>query len=184
MSDPDTKRAQTYCFCRVCAHELPEMARKCTKCGEFQSWHWRVLSSQALNGLVSLLPLLTLIFVFLGERLKSDSAHLALVPLRCTKTEVELVGSNLGKHYAAITSANYSVGGEWAGTLVLDGSAEDRIFLEKDSHVVRWRAAEPGGLAPHGSANVPECLVDLTFSIYESKRGNRVVALQCDCPAS
>ena len=56
--------------CKICAQEIPDGARKCTKCGEFQSLPWRVLSGFDLKGLLALLPLLTLIYAFLAERLE------------------------------------------------------------------------------------------------------------------
>ena len=44
-------------LCRDCKSALNEGARKCTKCGAFQDWHYWIQSSQLLFGLISTLAL-------------------------------------------------------------------------------------------------------------------------------
>lgn len=163
---------------------MPHDAKKCTTCDEFQSFFWRLFSSRALTGLVSLLPLLTLIYVFLSERFETNQADLDLVLLQCTQREVQLVGTNLGAHYATINSAHYTVHTNERKPLIFQGEVKNRVFLPNDPRVVTWKANNPGGLAPHDLSNVDGCKVILEFSIYESNNGQKTVPIKCDCPFS
>ena len=171
--------------CVVCAAPLPAGARKCTNCNEFQSFVLRSVSSRALQGLVSLLPLLTIIYVFLAERVEPDNAQLDLLLLRCTKEEVEIFGANSGKRAAVVLSGYFRLGADNSGQLVPIGLAEERIFAANESHVVRWKVdlrSSPGGLSPHGAIANPSCKVGLDFLVYETNLGERSVYVQCDCP--
>jgi len=172
--------------CRVCAQPIPAAAKKCTKCGEFQSPFWRVAAGLDLKGLLALLPLLALIYAFLIERVEPKRAELQLFPIGCTRDAVEVFGSNVGNRAAAVTAAGYSVGNRTDGRLIPHGDAVTRVFAANASHVARWTVdlrKEPGGLAPHGASDASGCRVTLRFTVLAFDGNEREVVATCACPS-
>lgn len=64
MSDSPDGPARKPCV--ICGSEIPERARKCTECGQWQSRASRLVSAH-LPGLVTLLPILTLCVALLDQ---------------------------------------------------------------------------------------------------------------------
>lgn len=184
---PDPAATAPTIQCSVCAHPIPAGAKKCTRCGEFQSLPWRVAAGFDLKGLLALLPLLALIYAFLAERVEPQRADLQLFPIGCMRSTVEVFGSNTGNRAAAVTGAGYRVGSRDDGKLIPHGDAASRVFAANDSHVARWTVDlrnEPGGLAPHGAADAADCRVTLIFDVLEFDGSEREIVATCACPSS
>ncbi|MEM7023806.1 MAG: hypothetical protein AAF637_14615 [Pseudomonadota bacterium] len=95
--------------CRICARRLPARAIKCTACGEFQSW-WRRLGARLdLSALVALVPIVTLAYAFLADRLSHHGSDLRATVLQCAPDRIRLFATNQGDRGAVMRGASYTI---------------------------------------------------------------------------
>lgn len=172
--------------CRLCAQEIPDGARKCSRCGEFQSTWSRLLLAVDLKSLLALLPLLTLIYAFLAERLETQRSDLRLTAVACSIDGVTVFGSNTGNRSAILLEAGFSTGGEQS-LLIVPESPEERIFDAGASRLLTLAVdarQNPGGLVPHDQRNNPACSVDLRFAVVEFDHTTTQTVSSCACPSA
>lgn len=183
--------------CVVCAREIPEGARKCHQCGEFQSFAWRLAAGLDLRGLLALLPLLTLIYAFLADRLEVQASDLRLTAVSCQQDRVTLFGSNTGNRSAVLAGVRFAVGrsagdgsagdGSAGGALDPEADTGGRIFEAGSSRLLTMTVdarRNPGGLVPFDARQDPECRVDLTFEIVQFDHSRTEATSSCACPSA
>ncbi len=173
--------------CRICRNRMPEGAKKCTTCGEFQSAWWRVLTGFDLKGLLALLPLLTLIYAYLADRIEPEESDLRVYVAGCSAGAVELFGSNVGNRTAIMTGGTFAAGAEQASPLKPAGKADAQVFPPSEAHIVTWQVDErrnPGGLAPFEARKDPACRVRLQFTVLQFDQSTTTLDAACDCPRS
>lgn len=95
---PDTK------FCKVCAAPMRPSARYCTECKSYQTLLARFLSSIDLQALIALVPVITLAFVFVKDRLVHHGSDVRITAQSCRRSGARLIASNLGDRAAALKS--------------------------------------------------------------------------------
>ena len=173
--------------CKICAQEIPDGARKCTKCGEFQSLPWRVLSGFDLKGLLALLPLLTLIYAFLAERLEIPRSDLRITPVACAEDAVTIFASNTGNRMSLLESARFADGADPTSSFDLPADLSSRLFEASSSRLLTLLVdplRNPGGLASFESAQAQPCTVALTFTILQYDHTTDQRTASCACPSS
>lgn len=137
--------------CRFCAKPMPEHARYCTECGQFQGAWDRFLKTLSVSSLVALVPTVTLAVAFLNQNIERPQSHVNAVISRCTPSDVTLVMSNTGNRAGVIDG----------GEALLDDSGATRftrglrppgavftpVVLDPGKNaVVRFDLADPGDL--------------------------------------
>jgi len=172
--------------CKICAKDIPPGAKKCTECGEFQSALSRVLAGLDLKGLSALLPLLTLIYAFLSERIEGQRSEILIGAPRCEITGVTVFASNLGNRHGLIQAVKFSATETEPGGLVLPeddsvllldpGSARMISFGVPDSHA--------NGLVSFPGQQKPDCTVSLEFDILNFDQSAKRIDHRCGCPSS
>lgn len=173
--------------CKICAETLPEGARKCRHCGEFQTLLGRIRSGVDLNGLIALVPIATLAFAFLQGLIEVKRSDLRVTLVSCGAEAVTLFASNVGNRAGMIGEASYSVNNGEARPLVLALEPNARLLASGQTEVLELRTdpqASPGGLVPFEMKDKPECKVQVTLQTvaFDQNPESRTVA--CACPAS
>ena len=137
--------------CRVCAKPMPAGAAKCTECGEYQSWSRRVLAGIDLSALVALVPIVTLAYAFLAERLSHHGSDLRATVLECADDRIRLFATNQGDRAAVLRGAAYRISTDGAGRMrplafgIADG---DRLFEGGANRALVLQAPVRDGIAP------------------------------------
>lgn len=173
--------------CRVCGHPIPEKAQKCTKCGEFQSLGHRWLSSSMLNSLIALVPISTLAFAFIYDKLETKTSDLQFTLAACMAKQVELFASNQGNRAAIFTHAEFTTNKGKFKPLQMQLSAEKKlieggqtrsILLTTDDHI------SPGGLAPYSARQQDTCIVQVRLYSISFNQKSSFRDVKCPCPKS
>ncbi len=173
--------------CKICTKKIPDSARKCLECGEFQSLHARIFAGLDLTALLALLPLLTLIYAFLAERIEVPRSEIRIVPVACVQYAVTVFASNIGNRMALLKSAQFAAGNEPTGTFNLPKDLSNRLFEGGASRLLTLtvdRRHKPNGLANFQSARAKSCTVNLTFSILQYDHSEDQETASCVCPSS
>ncbi len=174
-------------ICKICGHEIPNGAKKCTECGEFQALSWRVLAGFDLKGLLALLPLLALIYGFLEGTLERESSEVKLTPISCGAEIVTIFASNVGNRNALLSSAGFAVGSGEMRLFTLPDESSDRVFEAGTSQLLTFRVdpeRNPGGLVQFKERNNESCEVVLQFSIVQFDHSRSEKRATCACPSS
>jgi hypothetical protein len=177
LSDPGS-------HCRICAEPLPEGARKCTKCGEFQTFLARLLAGLDLHGLVALVPVATLAFVFLQERVGVVRSDLRFALVACSQTDVSLMASNVGNRAGVIAEASYNLGNEQPRQLILELKPDARLVDGGKTRIFELRVdheISPGGLVPFEMQGRPDCQVVITVETFTFEQHTKKQKVICDC---
>lgn len=173
--------------CKLCATDIPDNARKCTICGEFQSLPSRVFARIDLKGLLALLPLLTLIYAFLAERFDFPYSELRITPVDCAESTVTIFASNNGNRMSLLESAQFAAESDATSTFILPDDLSTRIFDAGESRLVALSVdpiQSPGGLVSFESAEADSCIVNLTFSVVQYDHSKTRKTASCACPSS
>lgn len=173
--------------CKICAKEIPDDARKCTECGEFQSLHSRIFAGLDLKGLLALLPLLALIYAFLAERIEIPRSELRITPVACVKNAVTVFASNTGNRMALLESAQFAAGPDPTSTFDLPQNLSTRLFEGGTSRLLTLTVdlrRNPAGLASFQSVRGRACTVALTFTILQYDHSKDQETASCVCPSS
>jgi hypothetical protein len=137
--------------CRVCAKPLPGGAAKCTVCGEYQSWPHRLLAGLNLNALVALVPIVTLAYAFLAERLSHHGSDLRATVLECGHDRIRLFATNQGDRAAVMRGATYRISTDSARQprpLAFAMGDDDRLFEGGANRALMLQAPAPTGITP------------------------------------
>ncbi|MGI9503078.1 MAG: hypothetical protein ACR2RE_08505 [Geminicoccaceae bacterium] len=176
-SDPPERR------CRFCDKKLSERARKCLHCEEYQSRLDLVLSGLDLKGFVALLPVATLAYVFLTERLTTDSTKLRLELVECKKDSALVLSTNTGNKAAIVKEALFAVLPDNAKPFkslapevrVVPGGEYRFLDLQVDT------TTDFSGLVTSGQAERKDCKVTITVTYSGFEAANMKEDLQCAC---
>ncbi len=171
--------------CRVCAQPLPDGARKCTVCGEYQSFVARFLGGLDLQALVALVPIATLAYAFLQDRLVAKHSDLRVALVGCASEAVTVFASNVGNRPAIITEALYRVSGAEERPLgITVESADQRLIKGGEARPLVLTVdlvKSPGGLVPFNQRG-PACQVDVTIRSVAFDHTPTPLSVTCDCP--
>jgi hypothetical protein len=173
--------------CRVCGNPIPEKALKCIQCGEFQNLGYRWLSSNMLNSLIALVPISTLAFTFIYDKLEKKTSDLQFALAACTVNQVELFASNQGNRAAIFTHAEFTTNkGELKplkmqfseGKKLIEGGHTSSILLTTDNHI------SPGGLSTHSDRQQATCIVQVRLHSISFNQKSSFRDVKCPCPKS
>lgn len=122
--------------CRICAKPIPAGAAKCTICGEYQSWSRRLLAGINLGALVALVPIVTLAYAFLADRLSHHGSDLRATVLQCAHDRVRLFATNQGDRGAVMRGASYRISTDPAAEArpLAFGISDDARLFEGGAH--------------------------------------------------
>jgi hypothetical protein len=137
--------------CRICARPMPDGAAKCTVCGEYQSWSRRLLAGLNLSALVALVPIVTLAYAFLADRLSHHGSDLRATILECAGDRIRLFATNQGDRAAVMRGATYRISTDATGQarpLAFAISDDDRLFGGGANRAVMLQPPAPTGIAP------------------------------------
>jgi hypothetical protein len=110
--------------------DLPANARYCVKCQKFQTIFDRIISGIDIAAVVSLVPLLALVFVFLQDKILFSGSDVNAALVSCAANSVVVALSNAGARAAVVEG----------------GTAERIVDGKTDSH---------RSLRPHGKSEMP-----------------------------
>ncbi|MDW4497406.1 hypothetical protein R5H30_05385 [Sulfitobacter sp. D35] len=165
---------------------MPAGAHKCTECGDYQTWPARIVAGFDLKGILALLPLLTLIYAFLAERLEFPRSSLAATALECRADGVSVFASNPGNRTALVRAARFIAGDDAPGALDMP-PPEERVFEAGAARILDLsvdRARNPNGLASFQALAQEGCTVAVEITYLTHDQRNETEATSCDCPRS
>jgi len=175
--------------CRYCFAELRPGARYCVECKRFQSFWSRISGEINFTSLIALIPIATLAFAFLNEKVVVPYSRLSATVLRCSTNEVTAALNNTGTRDAIVEggSARFvPVRPDFDRYLNLPGQEYKPVIVGAGkSLVARLAFAEPGTFAPLPAPQLqaPEkCTYGITLSVVEfGGRRQSVEAGHCQC---
>lgn len=174
-------------LCRVCGHPIPKTAQKCIQCGEFQSLGYRWLSSSMLNSLIALVPISTLAFTFIYDKLETKESDLQFTLVACASKQVELFASNLGNSAAIFTHAEFTTNHEKPQPLQMQLSAENKLIEGGETRSILLTTEDsksPGGLAPYSARQQAKCIVQVRLYSISFNQKSTFRDVICPCPKS
>jgi predicted nucleic acid-binding Zn ribbon protein len=172
--------------CVVCAKPIPKGARKCTECGEFQSLISRIMAGMDLKGLLALLPLLTLIYAFLSERIEKQYSDLRIASVTCDAQSVAVFASNAGNRWALLRNGTFAATGDPVSHFDLPTDLGDLTFEPGAARLLKLNVntrRNPGGLASFQSRQHETCSVALDFDILNFDHTPDHEEAKCVCPS-
>lgn len=176
--------------CVVCAKTIPKAALKCTECNSYQHWLARFLGGINISAFIALVPIITLAWAFMIERIETHHSDLRATILDCQSDNITIFSTNLGNRAVIIQSANYliSVGGKIREGRPLDFTNNDPMTRVLDAGKWQILRLGPQGV---GSAAVPlvaasvergDCTMRITLSTVAFDHEVTPVELVCRCP--
>ncbi|MEO1091114.1 MAG: hypothetical protein AAFX81_10800 [Pseudomonadota bacterium] len=173
--------------CKLCARQIPFEAKKCNDCGEFQSVFTRVVRGIDLKALLALLPLLTLIYAFLADRLEVARSDLQVAAVACEAESVTLFASNAGTRTALLQHVGFAATGDEESVFELPTDLPQRVFAAGEARLIEVHVdagRNPAGLASFQSRQRPDCAVALRFEILNHDHTVTEEDQTCACPLS
>ena len=166
--------------CRVCRKSLPDNAKKCTECGEFQSQFRRFLLGIDLQSLVALVPIVTLAVVFLWERVQPPGADMRVKLAECRKDKVVLAVANYGPHEGIIGRVSYRVndGDERRFKSIED---DQRLLKSGKARMLVFHPDGHGILVPHPERK-EGCTISVRIETDAFVEDSNPKEERCDCP--
>ncbi|HEX5793236.1 MAG TPA: hypothetical protein VFY01_08140 [Rheinheimera sp.] len=172
--------------CRMCRHDMPQGARKCTVCGEYQGrWH-RWLSGNVLSGLIALVPICTLAFSFIHDRFEPKASDLQFTLTRCNAKQIELFASNLGNRAAILTHAEFSSNGAQYQPLQIRLDVANKLIGGSETRAIVLATIDtisPGGLVPFSERETANCNVKVRLHSVSFAQKQSFRELTCACPS-
>lgn len=172
--------------CRICQHNILPGAQKCITCGSFQNVWRQVFADFNFQSLIALVPIVTLAYAFIVDRLEPKQSKLSIALLSCQAEKVSLFASNAGNRGAIITAASFASGDTPAAPLLINLAPDQKLIDGGETRALELAVdmtANPGGLVPYGSRNNPDCTV--TVVVDTVAFGDELTSpqeLQCACP--
>jgi predicted nucleic acid-binding Zn ribbon protein len=172
-------------LCKVCAKPIPEGARKCTECDEYQQPFWRIVSWFDLKGLIALVPIITLSYVFIQDRIEIKQSDLRIALISCEQKKVSLFASNIGNRAAIVSGASFRTAGLPVQPLQVSLPPEARLINGGETRALELLVNpedSPGGLVPFDVRGTPECRVSITIETIAFDHKLEPQEIVCDCP--
>lgn len=172
-------------LCKVCSKPIPVGAKKCTECGEYQSLVWRIAAGFDLKGLIALIPVVTLAFAFIQDRIETKASDLKIALLACEANEVSLFASNVGNRAAIIGSASFVTNQQPAMPLTVSLSPSERLIDGGETRAINLltdKRLSPGGLAPFEEREAQSCKVTITIETLAFDHKLQPQDIVCTCP--
>lgn len=172
-------------LCRMCAKPIPYGAKKCTECNEYQNYIWRIASGFDLKGLIALVPIVTLAFAFIQDRVEKKESDLRIAIVSCEQQKVNLFASNVGNRAAIIGSASFKTNNQPSQPLEASMPVADRLIGGGETRAIELQVnpqISPGGLVPFEEHGTHPCNVSITIETiaFDHKLEPKVIV--CDCP--
>lgn len=172
-------------LCRICAKPIPDDAKKCTECKEYQSIFWRIVSGFDLKGLIALVPIVTLAFAFIQDRIEKKESNLRIALVSCEQQKVNLFASNVGNRAAIIGYASFRTNSQPTQPLKVSLPAAERLIDGGETRAVELyvdTAISPGGLVPFEERGVKPCTVSITIETIAFDHKLEPQIILCKCP--
>lgn len=164
---------------------MPLAARKCTTCGEYQNAVWRIAAGIDLKGLIALIPIATLAYSYLQDRLQPARSDLRLALVACTSTGVDLFASNVGNRAAIVQGASFRTNDLAPQPLVLDMPLNSRLIEGGGTRSLVLQADQsisPGGMVPFSERDKSDCTVRISIETIAFDHELEARRVSCDCP--
>lgn len=131
--------------CVVCRSPLLQGARKCVTCDSYQHPLRNLLAGIDIQGLVALIPIATLAFVFLRDQMMTPKAEMRLASLSCAGDSLTLAVANIGNRDALFAGA-YISGIEGQSFLLnIDLEEAEPLIPPKETRIYELRAIDAAG---------------------------------------
>ena len=105
------------------------------ECDSFQGSLRRFLTNIDVKSLVALVPILTLAYAFLQDRLVSHHSDLRVIALECAPETITVAAMNLGDRHGLLKEANVQ--------LVTDGTVQKNTLLRAEYNLQPYILVEP-----------------------------------------
>lgn len=174
-------------ICRVCGNPIPVNAKKCTTCDEYQNPLHRALSGNVLNSLIALVPISTLAFSFVYDKVETKASDLQFTLTSCSAKQIELFASNLGNRAAIVTVAEFSTNEEPSQTLIVNLKADEKLISGGETRSVVLKSDDsisPGGLVPFSARQAENCRIKIRLHSVSFDQKTTFRELTCACPIS
>ena len=140
-----------------------------------------------VTGLLAVLPLLTLIYAFVADRLEGQYSQLGVGGMTCSSDGVTLFATNSGNRHALLDAVTFDATRTDPGTLSLSSDEAQRVFAPGDARLLSFdvdKSTHAGGLVSFPGQQSLECrvLVDVRVLNFDQSIDTR--QLTCDCPLS
>ncbi|MBZ9610540.1 hypothetical protein [Rheinheimera maricola] len=162
------------------------MAKKCTTCNEYQNPAYRWLSGNVLSGLIALIPICTLAFTFVYDRLEPQASDLQFTLTRCDAKQIAVFASNLGNRAAILTHAEFSSNGSPYQPLHIRLDIEKKLIDGSDTRAIELRTIDtisPGGLVPFAQRQTANCSITIRLHSVSFAQKTSFRELTCACPS-
>ncbi len=172
-------------LCRICAKPIPKGARKCTECNGYQSQVWRIASGFDLKGLIALVPIVTLAFAFIQDRVEKKESDLRITLVSCKQQKVHLFASNVGNRAAIIGAASFQTNSQKPQPLLVSLSSANRMINGGETRAIELLVdpqISPGGLVPFEERGTQACRVSITIETIAFDHELEPQVIVCDCP--
>lgn len=172
-------------LCRICAKPIPDGAKKCAACGEYQNYIWRIASGFDLKGLIALVPIVTLAFAFIQDRVQKKESDVRIALVSCEQQKVNLFASNVGNRAAIIGSASFRINKRPSQPLKVSVPVADRLIGGGETRAIELHVnpqTSPGGLVPFEVRGSHPCIVSITIETIAFDHKLEPKTIACDCP--
>lgn len=177
--------AEKTSLCRICAKPLPAGAKKCTECNEYQNVFWRIVSGFDLKGLIALVPIVTLAFAFIQDRVETKESDLRIAIVSCERQKVNLFASNVGNRAAIIGSASFRTNDQQSQPLKVSLPVADRLIGGGETRAIELSVDpknSPGGIVPFEERDTQPCIVSITIETIAFDQKLEPKVIKCACP--
>jgi len=191
-NNKDTEKSNNSAFdrspqlCRVCKSPINEGAKKCITCGCYQSTLRSFLSGIDLQSLVTLIPVMTLAFVFLKDQFIPAKAELQLAALACSGDKIKIAAVNTGELDALFGGASLLSETSLKIPLQFANNDEQELVIQSgNTRVYDLVALDTFGntLGLNLSPDNP-CQYYLKPNSYSFQIDSEAQPLRCACPES
>jgi hypothetical protein len=177
--------------CTLCKSDIPKGALYCTSCGKYQKRRDRVLSSLGIGTILSLLPIATLCFAFINDRLIVPYSRIWITPLECSLNRVQFALSNDGSRSGVLTAGQITqyIDGRQQGDTFLLRADQSTIVEAGKSLILEMaiRSNDPdrraASMQPPPQGHVCEYRIGVDLVDFGDDKA-KSKGLSCKCPGS
>ena len=178
-------------YCRFCQQGMPANASYCINCDHFQSIWLSVATKLDIGGLVALIPIATLCYVFVRSHLNSEHSDVKAVIVDCTLSNLEIAATNGGTRPGMVSGGTVQkIDDAGSGPLyALRADSGNTILKPGDAALIKMTIHEPS--ADLQDVNMlparkdAKCIykVELNLLGFGANAVNPV-PLECKCPGA
>ena len=125
-----------------------------------------IASGFDLKGLIALVPIVTLAFAFIQDRVERKESDVRIALVSCEQQNVNLFASNVGNRAAIIGSASFSINKRPSKPIKVALPIADRLIGGGETRAIELHVdpqISPGGLVPFEERGKHPCIVSFTI---------------------